>query len=231
MFDDEKIKLIDAIPERDAILVIWVRLIILAGRINAGGVIYLDEAIPYTDEMLSTLFSRPVAIIRLALETFSRLKMIEILENGVIELVNWEKHQNIGALEKIREQNRLSSAKYREGKKIETRDITVISRQTLEENKNKNKTREEGGSADKSASCPFVKEIIEKLNIECNTHFKLTASHRAHINARWKEGFSKEDFFTVIARKKAQWFESDKMCIYLRPGTLFGTKMDAYLNE
>ncbi|WP_342082555.1 phage replisome organizer N-terminal domain-containing protein, partial [Enterococcus faecalis] len=31
MFDDEKIKLIQSMPEADAILVIWIRLLVLAG--------------------------------------------------------------------------------------------------------------------------------------------------------------------------------------------------------
>lgn len=111
MFDDEKIKIIQSMPEGDAILVVWIRLITMAGKCNAGGYIYLTDSIPYTVEMLAVMFSKPPNIIRMALETFQGFGMIEIDDHG-IALVNWEKHQNIDGLEKIQEQNRSRQAKF-----------------------------------------------------------------------------------------------------------------------
>ncbi len=43
-------------PDADTIIVIWVKLLTLAGKKNMNGYIFLAENIPYTDEMLSTLF-------------------------------------------------------------------------------------------------------------------------------------------------------------------------------
>ena len=60
MFDDEKIKIIQAMPDGDAILVIWIKLIALAGKTNDGGYIYISENIPYTDEMLSVIMNKPI---------------------------------------------------------------------------------------------------------------------------------------------------------------------------
>lgn len=117
MFDDEKIRMIEAMPEADMILVIWVKLLTLAGRKNMNGYIFLVENIPYTDEMLSTLFNRPLNTIRLALSTFKSFNMIEYKDNGFIKISNWEKHQNIEGMEKIREQNRLRQERYRENQK------------------------------------------------------------------------------------------------------------------
>ena len=37
MFDDEKIKIIQAMPEGDTILVVWIRLIALAGKWTCSG--------------------------------------------------------------------------------------------------------------------------------------------------------------------------------------------------
>jgi phage replisome organizer, putative, N-terminal region len=68
MFDDEKIKLIDAMPERDTIHYIWIRLLVQAGKTNANGYIFLNENVPYTEEMLSTIFNRPLNSVRLALK-------------------------------------------------------------------------------------------------------------------------------------------------------------------
>ena len=47
MPDDEKIKLIDAMPERDTIHYIWIRLLIQAGKTNADGEIFLSEDMPW----------------------------------------------------------------------------------------------------------------------------------------------------------------------------------------
>src|SRR5690606_13932590 len=116
MFEDEKIRLIESIPDADALLVIWIKLLAQAGKTNASGYIFLNENIPYTDEMLATIFNRPINTIRLALKTFQEFGMIEISDNHFINIINWEKHQNIAGLEKIREQTRKRVAKHREKK-------------------------------------------------------------------------------------------------------------------
>ena len=115
MFDDEKIKLIEAVPEADMILVIWIKLLTLAGKKNMNGYIFLTENIPYTDEMLATIFNRPLNTIRLALETFKKFKMINYNGEGQIKISNWEKHQNIEGMERIREGNRIRQKRFKDG--------------------------------------------------------------------------------------------------------------------
>jgi len=83
MFDDEKILLIESMPDSDTLLIIWVKLICLAGKMNLGGYIYLAEDIPLTDEQLATILKRPLNTIRLALDTFRNLKMINLNEKGI----------------------------------------------------------------------------------------------------------------------------------------------------
>jgi phage replisome organizer, putative, N-terminal region len=123
MFDDEKIKLIESMPDKDSILIIWIKLLVQAGKCNATGYIYLNETLPYTDEMLATIFNRPLNTIRLALSIFQKFGMIELSEEGNIFINNWEKHQNIEGLEKIREQTRLRVSKHRKQKGI-TQGVT-----------------------------------------------------------------------------------------------------------
>lgn len=118
MFDDEKIKLIDAMPERDTIFYIWMRLLVQAGKCNAGGYIFLSENVPYTDEMFSTIFNRPLNSVRLALKTLDDFGMIERSESNSLKITNWEKHQNVDEMQKIREQTRKRVAKCRAKKKL-----------------------------------------------------------------------------------------------------------------
>ncbi|MFC2084807.1 phage replisome organizer N-terminal domain-containing protein [Bacteroidota bacterium] len=117
IFNDEKITLIEAMHKGDTIILIWIRLLTLAGKTNSGGFIFLSENIPYTPEMLSAIFHRPLPDIKLALKTFTDLQMIEIYDDGSIFLPSWEKHQNSARLEEIREQNRIRQARFRERQK------------------------------------------------------------------------------------------------------------------
>jgi len=133
MFDDERIKLIESMPEADSILIIWIRLLSQAGKTNANGYIFLNENVPYTPEMLSTLFNRPLNTVRLALTTLAQFEMIEVENNGFIRISNWEKHQNVDGLDKIREQNRIKMQKYRASKKNNKLGCNVTSNVTVTE--------------------------------------------------------------------------------------------------
>lgn len=116
MFEDEKIDFIESLPESDAILVVWIKLLTLAGKCNMNGHIFLTESIPYTDEMLAHKFRRPLNVVRAALQTFLNLGMIE--HDGSFSIANWDKHQNIDGMERIREQNRLRKQKQRENERL-----------------------------------------------------------------------------------------------------------------
>ncbi|GAB6614106.1 MULTISPECIES: phage replisome organizer N-terminal domain-containing protein [Bacillus] len=249
MFEDEKIRLIESMPEADTLLIIWIRLLAQAGKTNASGYIFLSKNIPYSDEMLATLFNRPIATVRLALQTFQQFGMIEITEDQYICISNWEKHQNVDGLEKIREQNRLRKQKQREKLKLEmSRDghetITRGHATDIEEDKELDKEKEleiintsSSDESDTKVPIPY-QEILEYLNEKAEKNFNHKAeAHRKLIRARWNEGYTVDNFKTVINNKVSQWlgkFDRDNKPLdrYLRPSTLFAQKhFDNYLNE
>ena len=141
IFDDEKICLIDALPDPDAILVIWFKILTLAGKHNSNGLLMMTDKVHYTDEMLATIFRRPLNTVRMAIGVFEQFGMIEIID-GIISLPNWEKHQNVDGMEKIKEQTRNRVAKYRKKQKnLALGNVTVTDGNALEEDKDKNKNR------------------------------------------------------------------------------------------
>lgn len=76
-----------------------------------------------------------------------------------------------------------------------------------------------------------IEDIINYLNEMCGTHYRTTTpSTIRHINARYNEGFTYEDFINVIINKTDEWLGTD-MEKYLTPDTLFGTKFEKYLNQ
>lgn len=117
IFDNRKIKQIESLPDGDSIIVIWVKLLCLAGQINDCGMIYFTKEIPYTEQMLAQHFNRPLTTIQMALNTFQQFGMIELIDN-VVHISNWEKYQNVEGMERIREQNRLRKQRQREKQKL-----------------------------------------------------------------------------------------------------------------
>ena len=164
MFDDEKIKIIQAMPDGDALLVVWIKLLALAGKTNDGGYIYISESIPYTEDMLAVIMNKPIATIRLAMQTFTSLCMIENDTKGIY-LVNFEKHQSLDKLAEIREYNRLAQKKSRAKRKISqsVNDMSMTSQscQGIEEDKEKEKERDLEGEGEEKAASPTSK--LEKM--------------------------------------------------------------------
>ena len=73
--------------------------------------------------------------------------------------------------------------------------------------------------------------IINYLNNKCNTRYRYnTPNTQKHINARLNEGYTEQDFYTVISKKSDEWLGTEQER-YLRPDTLFGTKFESYLNQ
>lgn len=227
MFDDEKIRLIQAVPESDAILVIWIRLLVLAGKTNDDGLIYIQRNMPYSEEMLSTLFSKPVNVVRLALTTLEKFNMIDLNTDGSIAITNWSKHQNIEGMEKVREQNRIRAKKHYDKNKNSNVNLTLDLTETNATDIDKELDKERDIDKEK---IPYS-EIIKYLNNKTSKSFKVTQKWKDLIKARWNEGQRLDDFKKVIDVKTGQWIDNQEMNKYLRPATLFGNKFDDYLNE
>jgi predicted phage replisome organizer len=117
IFDDEKILLIETLPEADSIIVIWFKLLCLAGKQNNSGVFILNDKMPYSEKMFATIFRRKESTVQLALNTFEQFGMIEII-NDTVTIPNWSKHQNLDQLEQRNEYMKNYMKIYREKQKL-----------------------------------------------------------------------------------------------------------------
>jgi len=102
MYEDTKFKIIDMKPERDLIHYVWTRVVTLAGKVNLEGDLYMSKNIPYTIETLAIEFNRGEEQIKLALDVFIELEMLEITDGNVYRVKNFAEHQNIKVKEKIK---------------------------------------------------------------------------------------------------------------------------------
>jgi len=124
--DSRKIKQIRRLPEGDTIALMWIFLMCLAGETNESGMIYFTPEIPYTDEMLADQFNMDIGIVRVALKTFQRFGMLEIVDD-IICLSSWEKWQSTDRLAEIREYNRIKKQESRARKKLLEKNVNDMS--------------------------------------------------------------------------------------------------------
>ena len=138
MFDNRKIKHLRKLPEGNNIVLIWVMLLTMAGRCNAGGMIFLTENIPYTTKMLADELGFEENTIRLALQVFEELHMVTT-DQEYLCVPGWEEYQNVDGLDRIREQTRVRVANHRERKRLSacnvTGNVTVTPCNATEEDK------------------------------------------------------------------------------------------------
>ena len=152
MFDKPKIKKVRRLPAGNDLLLIWVMLLVKAGKCNAGGMIYITERFPYTEEDLAEELGFDVNTIRLALKAFEELDMISTSPEGFIDVLGWEEHQNVDKLAEIR-------AKDRERKRLKRAQTKALLSESEDVRGN-------------SADCPHIeveKEKEENIDIYTTT--------------------------------------------------------------
>lgn len=200
IFDDEKMLLIDGMPEHDSIIVIWFKLLCLAGKQNNGGVIMISDRIAYTDEMLATIFHRPLNSVRLALEVFEKFGMIEIVDDA-ITIPNWNKHQSLDGYERKKLMDRERIAKKRaEQKAVAALSQNVGDSRVTESEEEIDKEEESidttSSPAAREKSCPFaqIQELYLSICVSYPTIKRIDGTRKTAVAARWRTYHSLDTF-------------------------------------
>ena len=206
MFDNRKIKHLRRLPDGNNIVLLWVMLLTMAGRCNAGGMIFLTENIPYTTKMLADELGFEENTVILGIEALDQLNMI-VSRNGFFSVAGWEEYQNIEGLDTIREQNRLRQQKRREKQaqldevsRDVSRDsnVTVTLRHATDIEEDKEKDLEE--DKDLSNSTPTA---TKKHKYGEHQNVLLTDDEYIKLKERFPDDYGTkiETFSEAIARK------------------------------
>lgn len=171
LFNNRKIKVIERMNNGDALIIIWLKMLILAAEVNDGGYLYFTDNVPYDADLLATQFDRPAELITEALNTFVKYDMLEKepIENDKIgfsdiyRIANWEKYQNIDGMERIREQNRLRKQRERDRKRDVDNDGHVTERDSHVTDKDKEKDIDK----DNKKSTAFVPPTLDEVKAYC----------------------------------------------------------------
>ena len=130
MFDNRKIKHLRRLPDGNNIVLLWIMLLTMAGRCNAGGMIFLTENIPYTPKMLADELGFEENTVKLGIQSLQSLNMI-VADGDYFTISSWGEYQNTDKLAEMREANRQRVAKYREQKRLQGGNVTVTLPVTL----------------------------------------------------------------------------------------------------
>ena len=206
IFDDEKILLIENLPDAYAIITVWFKLLCFAGKQNNSGVFMMGQ-IAYTDKMLATIFRMKEATVTMALQTFEQFGMVEIID-GVITIPNWGKHQNLDQLESKKEYMRNYMKEYREKQKqltcktsCKTNSKSNVSKAD-KDNKNKDNKDKENKE---NVTCKQVVDLFHSICTSYPSVKTLSEARKKDIKARLK-AYSIDDFRTLFEKAEASAF-------------------------
>ena len=149
MFDNRKIKHLRRLPDGNNIVLLWIMLLTIAGRCNAGGMIFLTENIPYTPKMLADELGFEENTVKLGIQALESLNMI-VADNDFITISGWSEYQNADKLAEMREYNRLAQQRSRANRKqlasvndnVNDKSMTSQECQDTEEEKEKDLEKE-----------------------------------------------------------------------------------------
>ena len=201
MFDNRKIKHLRKLPEGNSIVLIWVMLLTMAGRCNAGGMIFLTENIPYTPKMLADELGFEETTVQLALNALENFEMV-VTNKGHFTIAGWDEYQNIEGMEKIREQNRLRQAKHKAKQKALPSNVignvTLTLGNATEEEKEEDKDKEI--DIDKKRDSISCQQIVDLFHSICVSFPKIRSLSNARVKAikARLNTYSLEDFEAVF---------------------------------
>lgn len=150
VFNNRKIKQIMSMPKGDTLVVIWLKMLCLAGKLANSGALMLTSTKPYNIDTLSVELGYTKPQVKAALEAFKDLELIDMGEDGAISMHDWADHQNVDGMDKVRTQAKERQKRFRDktGRDSNVTDnvtdnVTVTLHNATEEERRKKKEEED----------------------------------------------------------------------------------------
>ena len=181
ILDDTKIKILRKYPGGNDLIVLWIGVMCLAMKSDEPGSVEITSGIPYDAESLGYELGIETKTVELGLSLFIKFKMIDIREGGLIEIINFAKHQDLDRIEYTKQKNRERQTKFREKNKSNA----LLTRESL----GSTPIREEEIREDKNR-IDEIKEDKNKINIPFDTFWKqydYKKSSKTKCESKWNK--------------------------------------------
>lgn len=239
-FDTDEIEEIEADPDGDSIIVLYLKLIALAtNKMGYLCKIIAGELIPYTTEELAHKTSNDIDDFKRRLLKLKNVGLIELKDNMLFieEALNYT-NQSVSANKKEKQRRGKNSPpscppdkdiELDEELELEDRDKNIDIREKKKEKDCSFEQQEE--KTPHPALQDICSQVVEYLNKKAFKHYQPDSKKTVSlIKQRLNEGYIKEDFYKVIDNKTTEWKGTDYED-YLRPITLFSDNFESYLYE
>lgn len=210
IFDDEKILLVESLPDAYAIITVWFKLLCFAGKQNNSGVFMMGQ-IAYTAKMLATIFRMQESTVTMALQTFEQFGMIEIID-GVITIPNWNKHQTLDAYEKKKERDRLYQQERRNSQKSlisgtlqKSSDSKTTQSSYVVVSDKEEKEKDIDIEEKERTNCKQIVDLFHSICVSYPSVKTLSEARRKAIKVRLK-AYSLDDFKILFEKAEASSF-------------------------
>lgn len=237
-FEEDAIQIIESVPDGFLYSNILLKLYLKSLKFN--GKLMFNERIPYNPTVLATITGHQVGTVEKALQLFETLDLIEVLDNGAIYMLDIQSLIGKSSTEADRKREYRAKIDAEKAVLLECGqmsghfspeiDIDIEKEIDIEKDIEIEQETEKDDSQGESMHEAY-QTIISYLNQKAGTGYRASSKKtQSCIRARLAEGFTIDDFQTVIDKKSAEWIgtEFEK---FLRPETLFGTKFENYLNQ
>ena len=238
-FDSKEMLRLRSIAGGDTYTIIYLKMLLLS--LKTDGLIEYDGVDATQDEEIALLLRESLDNVKLTIAFLRRVGLLEVVNkndfflNQVPVLTGSEAESTVRS-QKCRQLKREAVEQIESSKKTLqcNANATLMQQKCNARERDKSIEKENKSKKDKTycPSLPSVAEdIVTFLNSTVGSNYKSTTGKtRKLIAARLAEGFTVDDFKTVITKKAEEWTGTD-MAQYLRPETLFGTKFEGYLNQ
>lgn len=226
-FDSETQVLLESMP--DGYLYSNILLKLYLKSLKNDGRLMFNDKIPYSPQMIATITRHQIGTVEKALEIFKQLNIIDLIDTGAIYMLDIQNF--IGKSNTEADRKRAYRKRIEEEKGQMSLKCPLEIEKEIELEKEIEIKKEINNSPAKAEQRIPYKEICDYLNTRTGSNYRSTTNKTKDlIKARFNEGFTLDDFKTVIDKKCVEWMNTD-MQKYLRPETLFGTKFESYLNQ
>ena len=252
-FDNLFIKRLKNMPGGYTMTVIYIRLMLES--LEDDCILYYEGYFDSLVQELALKLDVSEDDINMTLAYFTKCGLIQIDDDGHATLsqakamveseTNWAKYkrdqrknsQNLPKLENVQNKKTISNScptEIEKENRVSSKSNNLYLDNILSGNPDYNFPTWLEETAIKDLEKTKYKELwipIVYLNQVANKRYKFVDKTKRLLLARFKEGYTLEDFKQVIDIKTAEWKDSPEFSKYLRPETLFGSKFDGYLNQ
>ena len=166
LMENENLRIIESMPNGEAVALIFYKLVCLAARQNKNGAFIMDNGKPYTPEMLASILGKAQRTVKRALTVLCDFGLVNCSE-GVFSIAGFSVKGSDDAAERKRERDRRYQANRRARLKEARASVNVVSESDTYSSEEEKSAIE--NAPGKAVEPPKNTTMVRRLSDDCQT--------------------------------------------------------------